>query len=115
LGPPTADAPTGRLGKANVNGLAGSIELYLGRDVLTGSDGTLRPVQWRSFIAAARQYQGEIVNKGAVLDAYRAKVEAARVNPERMAVQDWSGLQAILELVRSAFRSGNGADGNEPG
>jgi hypothetical protein len=115
LGPPTADAPTGRLEKANVNGLAGSIELYLGRDVLTGSDGTLRPVQWRSFVPGARQYQGEIVNKEAVLDAYRAKVEAARVNPERMAVQDWSGLQAILELVRSAFRSGNEADDNEPG
>jgi hypothetical protein len=30
----------------NVNGLAGSIELYLGADVLTDAQGSLVPVQW---------------------------------------------------------------------
>jgi hypothetical protein len=86
-----------------VNGLAGSIELYLGRDVLTGPDGALRPVQWHTYIAAARQYQGEIVDRAAVHGAYRAKVEAARMDPGLMAAQDWSGMRAILDLIRGAF------------
>jgi HEPN/Toprim N-terminal domain 1 len=104
LGPPTADAPTGRLERANVNGRAGSIELYLGRDVLTASNGVVRPVQWRSFVAGVRQYQGEVVDKNALHEAYRAKVEAVRADPGVMASQDWSGLQAILDLIRSAFQ-----------
>lgn len=42
----------------NVNGLAGSIEIYLGRDVLTGADGMLSPVQWRSYAEGVKAYQG---------------------------------------------------------
>lgn len=103
LGPPTADTPTGRLARADVNGLAGSIELYLGHDVLTGPDGTLQPVQWRSYIKGARQYQGEIIDKDAVHEAYRAKVKEAQMDTRQMAGQDWSGVRAILELVRTAF------------
>ena len=56
LGPPPADAGGAY---TDVNGLAGSIEMYLGRDVLTLPDGTLRPVQWRTYIPGAHQYQGE--------------------------------------------------------
>jgi hypothetical protein len=103
LGPATADAPAGHLANADVNGLAGSIELYLGRDVLTDPDGVLRPVQWRTYVAAAHQYQGEIVGKDAVHEAYRAKVTAARMDPGRITTQDWSGVRAILDLIRNAF------------
>jgi HEPN/Toprim N-terminal domain 1 len=103
LGPPTSGLRTGGVARADVNGLAGSIELYLGRDVLTGPDGALRPVHWRTYIAAARQYQGEIVDKAALHEAYRAKVEAARMDPGLMATQDWSGMRAILDLIRGAF------------
>ena len=103
LGPPTSGIPSGGVARADVNGLAGSIELYLGRDVLTGPDGALRPVQWRTYIAGARQYQGEIVDKAAVHDAYRAKVKAAGIDPGLIATQDWSGMRAILDLIRGAF------------
>ena len=103
FGPPTADAPSGRLANADVNGLAGAIELYLGRDVLTGRDGALRPVQWRAYIPSMGQYQGEIVDKEALHAAYRVKVDAARRNHARMAEQDWSGVQAILELICGTF------------
>ena len=34
LGPPSEQFPGGRIDVANINGLACSIELYLGRDVL---------------------------------------------------------------------------------
>jgi len=63
LGPPTVDSPLGSLSLADVNGSAGSIELYLGRDVLAREDGTLRPVQWKSFIPGMARYQGEVIEK----------------------------------------------------
>jgi hypothetical protein len=103
LGPPTANAPSGGLDTANVNGLAGSIELYLGRDVLAGPDSALRPVQWSSYSTGARQYQGVIVGKKSIHESYSAKVKAAQINKGRMTSQDWSGVRAILELIRTAF------------
>lgn len=100
LGPPPAPS---RAANADVNGLAGSIELYLGRDVLTSAAGRLRPVHWRAYIEGMRQYQGEVVEKDAIHHAYRAKVRAAMADRSRIAGQDWSGIQAILDLVIRTF------------
>jgi hypothetical protein len=100
LGPPSSDAPDGVLAAADVNGLAGSIELYLGREVLNDADGNLRPVQWTSFLAGVQRYQGEVTGKAAVQQAYRDKVAAARRNGGRpLPGQDWSGLDLILRQV----------------
>ncbi|MEW5655218.1 hypothetical protein ABGT92_07735 [Streptomyces cinereoruber] len=103
LGPPTADAPAGRISAADVNGLAGSIELYLGRDILTGPDGTLRPVQWTSYMKGSRQYQGEVVDKREIQAAYRAKLAKAQSDPNAIEGQDWSGIRAILDMIVRAF------------
>jgi hypothetical protein len=46
LGPSTVASPSPSLVNANVNGRAASLELYLGRDVLSGPNESLRPVQW---------------------------------------------------------------------
>lgn len=46
----------------NVNGQAGSIELYLGRKALE-IDGRLRPVRWTSYDRSADAYQGEVESK----------------------------------------------------
>ena len=100
LGPPPGDI---RIANADVNGLAGSIELYLGRDVVTSDDGNLRPVHWHTYIQSVRKYQGEIADKIAIQDAYRAKVRDAQTDRSRMAQQDWSGVSAILGLVIHAF------------
>ncbi|HEY0166588.1 MAG TPA: hypothetical protein VGB75_06050 [Jatrophihabitans sp.] len=90
----------------NVNGLAGSIELYLGADVLTDpATGNLRPVVWGTHIPALSAYQGEIANKGAVHDAFRAKVIAARHNPALVVTQDWSGLDVILDRLMDLLRT----------
>ncbi|WP_328383531.1 hypothetical protein OHQ88_13790 [Micromonospora zamorensis] len=100
LGPPSSDAPDGVLATADVNGLACSIELYLGHDVLNDADGTLRPVQWTSFLAGVRRYQGEVTGKAAVQQAYRDKVATARRNGGRpFPYQDWSGLDLILRQI----------------
>ena len=102
LGPPRAD---GGVVYADVNGLAGSIEMYLGRDVLVLPDGTFNPVQWKTYIPGTRQYQGEITGKQALHDAYRVKIHRAESDPAIIARQDWSGIQAIFDLVFQAFRS----------
>ena len=102
LGPPTTDSPGGSTVLANVNGLAGSIELYLGVGALTGPDGTLRPVQWRSYIETVGAYQGEVTDKAAIQDAFRARIQACRAGTDQPAQRDWSGLKAILDAALAA-------------
>ena len=108
LGPPTTDFPEGALALADVNGLAGSIELYLGKDVLTGEDGTLYPVQWKSFIPGISRYQGEVVNKEKIHEVFRAKYTAAQKNRDRVEGQDWTGVCLIIDAIRSAALSAFG-------
>ena len=55
----------------NINKLAASIELYLGNDSITNSDGKLEPVQWKGFIEGIGEYQGVITNKERVKDRFR--------------------------------------------
>lgn len=93
------ESPGGTLPVADVNGLACSIELYLGRDVLTQPDGTLRPVRWTSHVPGMDRYQGQIIGKAAIHQAFRAKLKAARETPERAEQQDWSGLRLIIDAI----------------
>lgn len=99
------DGPTGRQ-PTDVNGLAGSIELYLGRDVLTLPDtGELTPLRWGAHIRALGAYQGEVTDKRRIHEAFRAKVVAARAAPSLVARQDWSGLDAIIDSLLEHLRS----------
>jgi hypothetical protein len=108
LGPPTTEQPEGSLALADVNGLAGSIELYLGKDVLTGEDGTFYPVQWKSFIPGMSRYQGEVVNKEKVHESFRAKYAAAQENRDHIEGQDCEGVRLIIDAIRSAALSAFG-------
>ncbi|WP_213011792.1 hypothetical protein [Paractinoplanes toevensis] len=103
IGPPSLEHPGGGTFLANVNGLAGSIELYLGRDVLSDDDGALMPVQWSSLISAVGSYQGEVVNKVDVHRRFREKAAAAVKNPSIAAKQDWSGVRNVLRKITGAF------------
>jgi hypothetical protein len=55
----------------DVNGVAGSIELYLGRDALTSNQNQLPPVQWTGFDSGIRQYQGEVLEKDRIYERFR--------------------------------------------
>jgi hypothetical protein len=94
----------GGLRTMDVNGLAGSIELYLGTDVLTREDGTLNPVQWRSYIEGTRSYQGEVIDKAMLRKKFLAKAKAAQADPQAMNAQDWSGLEAIVNVIVEDLR-----------
>jgi hypothetical protein len=53
--------PSG-LSSLDINGLACSIEIYFGEEVLN-IDGEFSPIQWKGYIEGVKKYQGEIMNK----------------------------------------------------
>lgn len=65
--------PTGKK-RMNVNGLACSIEMYFGLDVLTRNN-ELIPIQWKGYDDKERKYQGEIADKNYVQDTFRTKLK----------------------------------------
>ena len=89
----------------DVNGLACGIEFYLGSDCLSGADGQLTPVQWRGYDAKLRRYQGELLAKREVLERFRAKLAASESNPSCLGQFDWSGVELIIDTLRSAFHA----------
>ena len=72
----------------DVNGLAASIELYLGRDVLTQDDGSLTPVQWKGYNETVGQYQGEVMRKAQLQHAFNKKADSALANSALLATGD---------------------------
>ena len=87
----------------NVNGLAGSIELYLGDDILRDSNGSLTPIQWTGFNQKLSAYQGEILNKQTLASTFESKLQECENNPDHIGMYDWDGMRAILAIMRSAF------------
>ncbi len=92
----------------DVNGQACSIELYLGRDALTGRDGQLRPVEWTSRDPKLARYQGKVIGKAEIGEAFLRRLptfptpEAARwALPELVAI--W---QAIFHAFNDDQPSG---------
>lgn len=105
LGPPISPSSRATTSLTNINGLAGSIEIYLGRDVLTQKDGSLQPVQWTSFNQAMQRYQGEVTDKAGIHKRFRAKYKTALDRPETVRLGDWDGLRLILDAIRVAARN----------
>jgi hypothetical protein len=99
--------PTGVV-HMNVNGLAGSIELYLGLDVLSGADG-LTPIQWKGYDGTVKAYQGEILNKSELHAKFRRKLAICEDQPRRISDFDWNGLRAILDQLRTVFQAADSA------
>lgn len=94
----------------DVNGMAASIELYLGNDVLAEDMGDLAPVQWTGYDAGLRKYQGEVSCKDRIQERFRRRLETCRSDPGRLQQTDWSGLRAILSTLFVAFQEIDGAE-----
>jgi hypothetical protein len=95
--------PTG-LTTTDINGLAASIEVYLGSDVLTDpKTGQLRPVQWTGYNKKMKRYQGEVLEKSDVLDAFRTKAEKVLADPSLMSAKEWSNIEAVLFHILAAL------------
>lgn len=57
----------------NINGLAGSIEMYMGKDILTDNDGNLELVQWGGYMKRVKKYQGSLIKKEIVSNRFERK------------------------------------------
>jgi len=90
--------PSGK-GYQDVNGIAGSIELYLGEDVLRMQNGHLTPIQWTGYDRGEKQYQGEVLDKLEIHERFKNKLE----DYKRPLGKEWDGLRSILDLLIGAF------------
>ncbi|MFF7838815.1 HEPN/Toprim-associated domain-containing protein [Streptomyces ossamyceticus] len=97
---PTSELPV----LANINELAGSLEMYLGSDVLEADGGGLLPVQWRSLNQQLHRYQGSLSDedKKVVQERFGQKVRACKAG-RGTGREDWSGVYAIIESIVGAF------------
>ena len=91
----------------NVNGLAASLELYLGEDVLKDENGELRPVEWRGPDAKLNAYQGEVFGKRAIQEGFRRKLSDCEGDSSKIGAYDWVGITRIHEVMRTAFQEVN--------
>ena len=89
--------------RIDVNGLAGSLELYLGRDVLADSNGELSPVLWTGYQRKLRSYQGELRDKQRILEDFKKKLAICEANQRQINSYDWEGVRAIIDAMRKAF------------
>jgi hypothetical protein len=88
----------------DVNGAACSIELYLGRDVLTNA-GKLTAVQWKGFDERARRYQGEIQGKHTLMRRFFHKAESAQHAGVFPPAGEWEDMRTLLNTVFDAFNT----------
>jgi hypothetical protein len=91
----------------DVNGLACSLELYLGEDVLRDESGCLLPVRWRGYDQSMRSYQGEIANKKSIQEAFERKLKVCEADPSLLQRFDWSGVLNIINAMCDACSSMN--------
>lgn len=90
--------PTGTV-PFDVNGLAGGIELYLGKDVLSAD----HPVQWKGYSESMKAYQGEVMHKASLQDKFWQKVRSYKAKPDQIESADWVGLDQIWMSIFAAF------------
>ncbi|MEU8759596.1 hypothetical protein [Streptomyces sp. NPDC048659] len=94
--PPGASAPV----PADVNGVAGTLELYLGRDILTGPGGQLVPLPLNA--AGAGGFPSK--SKKAMQDRFERKCDVALAAPPGTDPEgDWSAVHAIIDMILHAF------------
>ena len=93
--------PSG-VSELDVNGLACSIELYLGTDILI-RNGELTPIQWKGWEQNLSRYQGEILNKKELQEAFFEKVSKCSIDPSLIGKTDWKAMKLILNEIFRSF------------
>lgn len=94
--------PTGSL-KMNINGLACSIELYLGEDILKNSNGDFLDIHWKGYSSKMNTYQGEISSKRDIQERFFKKLADSKSDSSVLTKSDWSGLISIYEMIFDCF------------
>jgi len=91
----------------DINGIASSIELYLGNDLLIDEGGYPYPVQWTGYNPTLRKYQGSILFKDAIQNRFRKRLKECKASPDLVKSTDWNGLKSVLNTLFSAVQEIN--------
>ena len=86
----------------NINGLAGSIELYLGKDIIF-DNGNFIPIQWKGYSQRIKAYQGEILLKKEVQKKFEKFIKECKQDKNLIHKKDWWGIKLIFEKIFHAF------------
>jgi hypothetical protein len=92
-------------GVSDIDGQACSLELYLGREVLSDSNGRLRPVRWTGYNEKLGRCQGEVSAKSEVQSRFEEIVTLVRQEPRERERYDFSSVEAIFDAMFSALAS----------
>lgn len=87
----------------NVNGLACSIEMYLGKDVLRQENGRRMPVLWKGYDEVLARYHGELKNKSELQNKFRMKIDDCISHPSRISRYDWTDMKSVIDQILHAF------------
>ena len=88
----------------DVNGLACSIEMFFGREALTGKDGALIPVRWSGYNAKLHRYQGAVEAKGDVQDAFFKRLGE---QPDRQTARSaFPDMARLIDKISFVFAEG---------
>ncbi|SDD13664.1 hypothetical protein SAMN04488104_101621 [Algoriphagus faecimaris] len=92
--------PTG-IQVMNINGLAGSIEMYLGKDCLM-ENGEFIPIQWTGYMESINKYQGVVLKKDQIQRSFREKVKFFDEN--NYDLKQWEDLISIITLIKNSWK-----------
>ena len=87
----------------DVNGRAGGLELYFGKDVLKDGDGQLTPVLWSGYDKKMKAYQGALLDKYGIQKEFYKKLAYCEAHPQVIVNRDWEDMRAILNEIFTAF------------
>ncbi|MRT94622.1 HEPN/Toprim-associated domain-containing protein [Ancylomarina sp. 16SWW S1-10-2] len=93
--------PTG-ITNMDINGLAGSIEMYLGTDILLHEDSFI-PIQWKGYDSKLKKYQGEIIDKIKVQKDFKKKIKECRNDRSKINDADWKEMRELLQMIFDTF------------
>jgi hypothetical protein len=95
--------PSG-INNLDINGLACSIELYLGKEIITNDKGKFIPIQWKGYDKSINKYQGEILYKNKIQKQFINKIKDCKKNKNHINNYDWEPLKLVFENIFNAFK-----------
>jgi hypothetical protein len=85
--------------RMNVNGIACSIEMYLGKDVLKSKKNDYIPIELKGHEKSMNEYQGEISEKNLVQRRFEKKIKQEKINPS-----EWTEMKELINSIMVAWQ-----------
>jgi HEPN/Toprim N-terminal domain 1 len=89
----------------DVNGIAASIELYFGEEVLKLNEEELTPIQWTGYNSNLKKYQGEVLRKKELQDKFKNKLEKAKNKKDESVDDSWDDIRNIFTSIFHVFEN----------